>query len=837
MKLHIVVVAFVLSWPTAVFADFMPERLKLFMAAKYVELEQLGERELKEDPSAPSSKLMPLCAAYSKLKRYNKLFPCLERLEENIQRGDTAAMDLEEMRKGNPMMFGLAMMGSAAVGGPDGLKGTVVPWLHMMRTEAYNELRNYDLAIASAQRAFETIPTRWNEERMFRIQALTALGLSHAFAGKREEAAKYAEELTAVSTFYPYSGLTTDKVMGVAKIWLALGDYQKAYDGLRSDSVGLGGLFLGLGDIIGGGMVGMGGESLFTWQELPKQFMVVKTQLEVGQTAEAKAGYDKLLENPRTANNGEIYWVLLHDRGRIAAGEGDLPAAIGYWQKAVEIIEQQRSTINTEASKIGFVGDKQDVYKKLIDALIQTQRLPDAFDYLERSKSRALIDMLASKKDFAAPEGDSKKIHELLAKVEQTEMEARGQGGGAVAPAAAEATSEQPSQPAESSTEPPSQSAESAAASSSSPAPAASGQRSLMVSSVKLALAEIPPEVASLVSVSSTPIEEIQARIPEDEVLVEYYYDDKSLSIFLLSRDGLQAVRADVGNLLEGVKSLRIAIADPKSDAYLPVAQQLYRQLVQPIVPLLAGRSKLIIVPQGVLHYVPFAALHDGSQFMLNQYAFRLLPSASVVKYLRDKQTRKPGGILAFGNPDLGDPKYDLKFAEEEAKAIIQTVAKSRVVLRKEATEAALRRNASGYNYLHFATHGEFNADKPLNSALLLAKDASSDGVLSVSKLYSMRLDVDLATLSACETGLGEIANGDDVVGLTRGFLFAGASSIVASLWPVDDQATSELMSRFYLGLNGKDKREALRQAQISARGKYAHPYYWAAFQLTGNAN
>jgi CHAT domain-containing protein len=157
-------------------------------------------------------------------------------------------------------------------------------------------------------------------------------------------------------------------------------------------------------------------------------------------------------------------------------------------------------------------------------------------------------------------------------------------------------------------------------------------------------------------------------------------------------------------------------------------------------------------------------------------------------------------------------------------------------VLRKEATEAALRDNAAGYNYLHFATHGEFNADAPLDSALILAQDATSDGLLTVSKLYSMRLDIDLATLSACETGLGKIANGDDVVGLTRGFLYAGASTIVASLWQVDDRATSELMTRFYGNLEHGDKREALRRAQLDARKKYPHPYYWAAFQLTGNA-
>ena len=138
---------------------------------------------------------------------------------------------------------------------------------------------------------------------------------------------------------------------------------------------------------------------------------------------------------------------------------------------------------------------------------------------------------------------------------------------------------------------------------------------------------------------------------------------------------------------------------------------------------------------------------------------------------------------------------------------------------------------------LHFATHGKFNADAPLDSGLYLAKGEEADGVLTVGDLYTLRFDADLVTLSACETGLGRVANGDDVIGLTRGFLYAGARSIVASLWEVDDSATGQLMLSFYRNLQGTDKREALRLAQIETRLKYPHPMYWAAFQIVGRAD
>jgi CHAT domain-containing protein len=118
---------------------------------------------------------------------------------------------------------------------------------------------------------------------------------------------------------------------------------------------------------------------------------------------------------------------------------------------------------------------------------------------------------------------------------------------------------------------------------------------------------------------------------------------------------------------------------------------------------------------------------------------------------------------------------------------------------------------------------------------LLLAKSGTEDGSLTVGDLYNMRLDADLVTLSACETGLGKVQTGDDVLGLTRGFLFAGSSNIVASQWKVDDQATGVLMQHFYANLSqGKPKREALREAQRETRKTFAHPFYWAAFYLTG---
>ncbi len=511
-------------------------------------------------------------------------------------------------------------------------------------------------------------------------------------------------------------------------------------------------------------------------------------------TKEAKEGYDRLLSKPETKSNGEIYWPILMDRGRISRGEGNTKQAIDFYKQSIDVIENQRSTINTEASKIGFVGDKQKAYHQTISALFSDGQYAEAFEYVERSKARALVDMLASKNDFTVKTGNERMIRDLLAKNTSAESELIVQGTSADK----------------------------------------SGMRSVVIRN-KEKLINQSPELASLVSVTSITLPEIQSIIPKEETLIEYYYADKDMFAFILSAQGLKVVRLKSDNLAVDIQQLRKALEQPGSSGYIEQSQHLYGRLIKPFERLLSDR-KLIIVPHGALHYLPFNALHDGKGYLLERYSIRILPSASVIKFLQTKKSAQPADILVFGNPDLGDPRLDLVYAQNEALAVAKTLPQSKVFLRNQATETAFKKYAGSFKYIHFATHGQFNPDAPLTSAVLLSKDVENDGMLTVDKLYSMKLDNDLVTLSACETGLGRIANGDDVVGLTRGFLYAGSSSIVASLWKVDDLATSHLMTQFYSNLKKSDKREALRTAQLDTKRKYPHPFYWASFQLTGNA-
>jgi CHAT domain-containing protein len=760
------------------------EKDRLTMGGQYSELERISEGENKDFSSAKSEDLIGLCIAYSKLKKYNKSFSCLEQLENKIKKGDKIVTGFGILSFSYPKDI------------------TVIPSL--LKAEAYIELVDYDQSVTLAKKAYELLPTiEWplNDryfywELRFRVRSLGILALAYALKGDRNNASHYAVKLenekTGFLTFMNSPGaaiaIEDEKLLGLIRVYMALGQYDKILALTKANKEGFLASYSRL-------MEGVGSYALFAFVDLPKQFIINKALYETGNIKEAKEGYDKLLSNPETKSNGEIYWPILFDRGRISQGEGDTKQAVDFYKQAIDVIENQRSTINTEASKIGFVGDKQAVYHNLVRALYQDKQYEKAFEYVERAKSRSLVDLLASKKDFAVKGGNEKEIRTALAMNDSAEMEAIIQ----------DASIDK------------------------------SKTRSIQVKT-REDLKARSPELSSLVTVTSQPIAEIQSLIPKAEALIEYYYRDKDMYAFILSDGKLQTVKLDSEGMAEDIQAFRKLIDTPSSTQFMDLSRKLYKRLFQPLESALNKRN-LIIVSHGTLHYLPINALHDGGGYLIDRYSIRMMPSASAMKYLQERKADKSGGILIFGNPDLGDPKYDLEYAQKEATEVAKIRPKSKVFLRKEATEGMLRQYSKDYSYLHFATHGQFNPEAPLQSALLLAPNPQYNGILTVDKLYSLNLNADLVTLSACETGLSKIANGDDLVGLTRGFLYAGSSSIVASLWKVDDLATSHLMMRFYMELDKTNKGDALRTAQLEMKKKYPHPYYWASFQLTGNAN
>jgi len=159
---------------------------------------------------------------------------------------------------------------------------------------------------------------------------------------------------------------------------------------------------------------------------------------------------------------------------------------------------------------------------------------------------------------------------------------------------------------------------------------------------------------------------------------------------------------------------------------------------------------------------------------------------------------------------------------------------KSAVYLKEQASKPRAISSGPNFEMLHFAVHAEFNEEDPRSSALLLASEGKEDGRLKVGEIFSLNLKADMVVLSACETGLGKISSGDEIIGLTRAFIYAGTASIVTTLWKVNDRSSYELMREFYQHLKTSKKSEALRQAQLRTMKEFPEPFYWAAYQLTG---
>jgi len=192
--------------------------------------------------------------------------------------------------------------------------------------------------------------------------------------------------------------------------------------------------------------------------------------------------------------------------------------------------------------------------------------------------------------------------------------------------------------------------------------------------------------------------------------------------------------------------------------------------------------------------------------------------------------------VLAVGNPDLGGHGNDLPFAEKEVRAISRYFPDTRSLIGDAATEASVRSGIERYRRVHFACHGEFNAQSPMFSRLRLTEGDGHDGNLEVNEIFDLRLRAELVTLSACQTGLSAIQGGDELIGLNRAFLYAGTPSLVSSLWRVSDVATAVMIKRFYRYRSaGASKAEALRKAQAVVKRYYPHPAYWAAFNLVGD--
>lgn len=517
----------------------------------------------------------------------------------------------------------------------------------------------------------------------------------------------------------------------------------------------------------------------------------------------------------------ESAWRLAYGRGRSLEALQRNDEALEAYRGAVKTIEAVRSQLREERFRAGYIEDKYQVYVALVELLLKLKRASEAFGFAERLRARSYLELLNRRQSPIRSEAQRQTEATLRNRIRQLQRQIEE----------------------ESSKEGPEQKRQAFDVFSKELLEAESEYQKL--------LSEILPSDSAYASVLALKVpttSEVQQLLPRGAALVEYVLAEDSLLTFVLTADGLQAISVPVraADVKSRVVLLRDRMLQKNSVEWQLPAASLYKILIEPMESAgwLKGINRIYLIPHADLHYVPFAALirkpGRRARPLIEDYTLAYLPAASTLVY-REDPTGAAKSVLA-----VAPANTRLLYARQESLDVSRFFPQHRKVLvGAQATESSFKRFADRYDVIHLATHGYFNKLNPLLSGFMLEADATEDGRMEVHEILGLKLNAKLVTLSACDTALGtgyfaEIPAGDDLVGLTRAFLFAGTPSVLASLWEVNDRSAGVLMRSFYGNLGQTDKAMALAQAQRRMRlrnGPYAHPYYWGSFVLVGQMN
>jgi CHAT domain-containing protein len=507
--------------------------------------------------------------------------------------------------------------------------------------------------------------------------------------------------------------------------------------------------------------------------------------------------------------------------GNIHAAGGKFDPAYSSYQAARHALETLRSSLRGEELKIAFIKNRLEVYEHLVELCLKQSgdpaALEEAFSYMEQAKSRSLMDLFFRPAPTIAEDqpGQSelvRSIRDLREElnwyynlIEREQLQPEPQSLGRITSLQKQA-----------------------------------GTREKELLHMLEEATQADAEQAGLQTPTNLPIAAIRCAIPSDTLLVEYFRVQERILACVLGPETLEIVPvtlearvAEVLRLLQFQLSkfrLNPQYLEAFKDALVQSTQahltELYHELIAPVASRLKA-DHLVFVPHGLLHYVPFHALFDGTQHLIDRYTVSYSPSASIFALGQGRVANASGAALVFGIPDPQAPAI-----LDEVQALTVVLDRPEVFVGENASERVLRSKGPQSRMIHIATHGHFRQDNPMFSAIRLG-----DSFLSLFDLYQLRLPVELITLSGCSTGLNVVSAGDELIGLARGLLHAGAQSLVLSLWDVHDKSTAEYMSVFYRLLGEeKTKAAALRGAMLKLRSSYPHPYQWAPFILVGKA-
>ena len=508
----------------------------------------------------------------------------------------------------------------------------------------------------------------------------------------------------------------------------------------------------------------------------------------------------------------EAYLLL----GRIAEAEGKHTSALHRYRAAAATIERVQREL-TITLRPGFLEDKGEALRRLISLYLQTDRTVQAFETLENAKAQNWLAYLNNRERLHWSREDAGN-RALIEELEDLRAEHQWFYG--------------------LSNQLPGNSEEYPKAISPEQALDEMTRREQRMRAITEELYLRNDDDPYSKQTLAPSFDDIKQSLDPESTLIEYYNDGESVWAFMLSRNDIQVERlqVSVNELDRVVTQWQSHVAGAlKMNPYSTGArrltklaqrllQSLYTSLIQPL-DLKKKKGRLVFVPYGVLHFLPFHLLHNGSEYLIEKYEILTLPAAGLATRQSPQRSR---GALALAH------SWNGKLTQTATEAqVVQKLFGGVIRAEEHANRSAL--SASPLQILHIATHGQHRLDQPDLSFLQLA-----DGQLYADDVMQQDLTYELVTLSACETGRARVMASDDLIGIGRSFLYAGAGALVLSLWQVGDQVTLGLMERMYAALYaGASKPSALQQAQISIldENKGLHPAFWGAFQVMGSAD
>jgi CHAT domain-containing protein len=507
--------------------------------------------------------------------------------------------------------------------------------------------------------------------------------------------------------------------------------------------------------------------------------------------------------------------------GLLAAARGETDRAELSFKRAISLIEDLRAPLPAEEFRTAFVADKLAPYDELVRLCLSDPtgaRVTEALCYTERARSRALVEMLSGALTVRPRPRDEFEA-ELFAQLEQLREELNWFYS--------------------SINRPPSPDAPARGAADMQTLHDAVRERETRTLEIMRQLQQRGGGAAELGRAEQLDVQGLQTALGAETALVEYTSLGGELLAFVVTDERVEVVRGlsdeaavaealgqfrfQIGSLRYGSARMRSHLSSLEARARRHL-RTLYDLLLRPVEGLI-GERRLVVVPHRALHYVPFHALDDGDSYVVERREVSYAPSASVLLYCLARPSRPFERALLLGVADEQTPRV-----RDEVEALALLFPEATALLNADATVSALRERAPASDVLHLACHGQFRPDSPLFSSLRLG-----DGWLTARDAYTLDVGAGLVTLSACETGVSAVAPGEELLGLVRGFFYAGAASLLLSLWTVDDEATAELMADFYKALRaGSRPAAALRAAQLRQMQTRPHPFFWSPFVLTG---